>query len=75
MSEEIQQEPTVRLDLMPSREDLFAVMQAATWPCRCPPLTSRLMALSLADYAARRCCKGCRARLALSNLARISEAL
>jgi hypothetical protein len=75
MSETEAPEPTVRLDQMPGREDFMAALQAATWACECPPLTSRLFALTLAPYAARRCCKGCQARRALSELAAVSERL
>lgn len=67
-------EPTVGLGRLPSREDFMAVLQAATWDCECPPLTSRLFAAAFDAYAARRCCKGCQARRALFELVRWSEA-
>lgn len=74
-AEEQPKEPTVRLDMMPTREDFMAALQAASWPCECPPLTSVLFAALMATYAARRCCKGCQARRLLSELAGFSETL
>lgn len=58
---------------MPGREDFMAALQIAAWPCECPPLISRLFALTMGLYAARRCCKPCHARRVLSELVAWSE--
>lgn len=68
-------EQTITLDELPRREDYMAVIQAASWPCECPPLLSRLFADMFAPYFDRKVCRGCRARRALTKIVEISEAL
>ena len=75
MSEGGAPEPEVGLKHLPTREDILAVQQAATWQCECPPLMSRLFGEIYSSYFARHACKGCRARRALSDLVAVSESL
>jgi hypothetical protein len=69
------QEQTIALPSLPTREERLAVEAAASWECECPRLISRLLALLSAAYAARRLCRGCRARLALRGVVETSEGL
>lgn len=75
MSENSEPETAVGPREWPPREDVLAVLQAATWDCECPPFFSRLFAEVYSPYFARHACKGCRARRVLSELVAVSESL